>query len=102
MLNLAINYHGKDVAFATEKLRCLLVDAFASTLGVAFNTITFEICKFSTTYTPNVEQAHRTAEQLAQDAEQTAQQSQCNTCTTEEKTDPLPPTDTPQPTSETD
>ena len=102
VLNLAINYHGKDVAFATEKLRCLLVDAFASTLGVAFNTITFEICKFSTTYTPNVEQAHRTAEQLAQDAEQTAQQSQCNTCTAEEKTDPLPSTDTPQPTSETD
>ncbi len=102
VLHLAINYHGKDVAVATEKLRCLLVDTFANTLGVTFNTINFEICKFSTTYTPNVEQAQQQAQLVAEQQLNKAQQDSCDTCTTEEKTEPLSPTDTPHPTTDTD
>lgn len=67
---ITINVNAEDTANTVNKLRCLLVDGFRSTLGLTFNCIDFVIAKLNNHYTPNLSVARQNAETLSENQEQ--------------------------------
>lgn len=53
-----------------EQLRCLIEDSFKDTLGLVFNTITFEIDKLTSQPTANVAQAKERAQAITENTDQ--------------------------------
>lgn len=56
-LTLRVSADGTDVQQNLDKLRCLLVAAFAETLGVKFNSVNFDVDKLTSRYTPTAPNA---------------------------------------------
>ncbi len=59
-----------SVTPALEQLRCLIEDSFKETLGLTFNTITFEVAKLKSQPVTDVEKAKQKAQAITQNADE--------------------------------
>lgn len=65
-----VQVSASSVTPALEQLRCLIEDSFKDTLGLTFNTITFEVAKLTSEPTADVDQAKKRAQTITESADQ--------------------------------
>lgn len=94
----AVQISATSVTPALEQLRCLIEDSFKNTLGLTFNTITFEVDKLTSQPTTNVAQAKKRAQAITESADQV--QDAYENPTGEQPCDKKLPLATVQPTDE--
>ena len=72
-INLKVAVNADNVSQVIDKFRCLLADSFKNTLGLAFNSINFEVTKLNTRYAPREDKADELAEKLGEQREITTE-----------------------------
>lgn len=65
-----VEVSAQSVTPALEQLRCLIEDSFKETLGLVFNTITFEVAKLKSQPVTDVNKAKKRAQALTDGADQ--------------------------------
>lgn len=65
-INLKVKVSADNVSETIDTFRCMLADSFKNTLGLAFNSINFEVVKLNTRYVANVRKAEEQAEKLGE------------------------------------
>lgn len=69
-LYLKVNVTADTVAQPIDTFHCLLADSFQNVLGIAFNSINFEVARLSTGYVPSDKHAQQKADEMAEYREQ--------------------------------